>query len=213
MKPHIGILNFDNSRYFISKPNDIYWYRERFSFNAVLYLEESSKQRTRFYTICDELNVIPIYGLRINIRLSDVTDKRLEVIVCPKQNKDQSILDNLSKKEVEGTVSLDDILQIREQVRVGLTLGEGYIDIDSVCGVCRLLIRPDFVFLRYDLTNRVFYDDFWEGALWYLRENGVILILQRIQQKERWRYLFDDVEAVTEDGRAAFLRLFERETN
>ena len=39
----IGKLNFDNSRFFINEPNDIYWYCERFFlynvFNTLIKVE------------------------------------------------------------------------------------------------------------------------------------------------------------------------------
>lgn len=210
-KPDIGILNFDNTRFTISEPNEICWYKERYAFGAVSFFEESLRYRDRFFDICDALDVTPVYGMKLSVTLSGVTGQRLEVIVCPLRQEERSVLDSLSQKARDGMVVLDDIMKVREQVRIGMTLGEGFIGVDSICGVCRLLIQPDFVWIRYDLINRDFYDDFWEGALWYLRENGVILIPQRTQQKERWQYLFDDVDAFTEKGRTSFLQLFKNE--
>ena len=52
MMPDIGILNFDNSRFFINEPNDIYWYGKRFSFYAVMFVEDKVSLRDRFYAIC-----------------------------------------------------------------------------------------------------------------------------------------------------------------
>lgn len=204
----IGILNFDNSRYFISHPNDVCWYKERYDFAAVLYLEEAVTNRERFSDICRDLGVMPIYGLRLRISLSQVTGYVLEVIACEREGTDPSILDGLSDKARLGEITLDDVLHVRDRVLIGLTIGEGYVDADSICGVYRCLIQPDFIFVRYDLINRDFYEEHWDAALHFLYENDVILIPQRTQQREQWRYLFDDADDVAEKGKRDFLQRF-----
>ena len=212
--PDIGILNFDNTRYFISEPNDIYWFGKRFSFNAVLYIEDKVIHRDRFYSICDEFCVYAVYGLKLKIRLSSYADKTLDLIVCPIRQGDTEVSDYLSAKSVDGVIALDDVLSCRDKVRIGITLGENDVDIGSIYGISRYLIKPDFVFVRYDVMMSDCYEEFSDGAFFFMQWEQIVVIPQmNLQENEHWRYLFDDVNDAAQNARRRFLQLFERRGN
>lgn len=208
-KPEIGILNFDNREYAVSEPNDIYWYHGRCGFSAVLYLEDSVRYRDRFYTVCDDLSLHPIYGLRLKVRLSSYTNKTLEMIVCPIDREDTDVTDQLSDKARAGKVYADDILSLRDRVMIGLTLGCEHVDIESIYGVSKYIVKPDFVFVRYDVMQSDYYEEFSDGAFYFLREHGVLVIpLRNCLEKERWQYILEDVEETAAKAREEFLKMF-----
>lgn len=207
--PDIGILNFDNRRFATSEPNDIYWYSERYHFDAVLYFEDSVQYRERFYDVCDDLSVNPIYGLQLRIRTSAYVNRWLDIFVCPIERDNTDVTDWLSEKARNGGVTIDDILSMREQVRIGLTLSGENVDLESIYGICKFIIRPDFVFLRYDVIKSDYFDDFSDGAFFFMREHGILIIpLRNCQDKEHWRYLFEDMEETAVKARQEFLKMF-----
>lgn len=210
--PNIGILNFDNSRYFINEPNDIYWYGKRFSFYAVMFVEDKVSLRDRFYMICDEYCIHSIYGLKLKIRLSPYPDKTLELLICPIKLRDTEVSDFLNEKSVDGVISLDCVLSIRDKVRIGMTLGENDVDIGSIYGISRYLIKPDFVFVRYDVMMSEYYEDFSDAAFFFMHWEHIVLIPQMNRQENvHWRWLFDDVNDAALEARNRFIQLFEPE--
>ena len=210
----IGILNYNNSKYMIIQPSDIYWYKERYDFNLVMLIEEQpTDNREMLYSICNELSLLPIYGLRLNVRLSEYADKTIEVLVIPKRINEDDTVSFLSDKGHDGEITLDDLLQCRSQLWIGLTLGENYIDIGSIYGVCRFIVKPDFVFVRYDVMQSDYYDDYSDGAFYYLNESDIITIPYLTQNKhENWRYIFDDIAYVDKKSREQFITLISSNT-
>ena len=204
----IGILNFDNSRYLISEPDDIYWYKLRYEFDAVFYLESEIAQRDRFYSVCEDLDLFPIYGLRVQLA---TTDEKLDVIVCPKSIDNMSAIEGLSAKAKNSYLTLNDISLIRDQVIVGLTLGKNAVNIESIYGVSKYIVKPDFVFLQYDVIYSTYYELYCDGAFLFLENSGIITIPYRTQNKECWRYFFEEIDKTADEGRKAFMRLFSKE--
>lgn len=210
----IGILNYNNSRFMISQPNEIYWYKERYDFKSVMYIEEKpTDNREKFYSICSELSLLPIYGLKLSVRLSKYTNRAIEIIAIPRAQNENDTVSFLSDKAGDGAITLDDLLQCRSQLWIGLTLGEDYIDIGSIYGICRYVVKPDFVFVRYDVMQSDYFDDYSDGAFYYLYESGIITIPFLIKdKKENWRYIFDDIADTDRKSREQFIKLISNST-
>ena len=203
----IGILNFDDTRYSISEPNDIFWYRERYDFGAVLFTQRAVTCRERFLTVCDELSVKPVYGLRLRLKSSVNAEREIEAVICPIR-RDDEVIGFLSERADNGRIALDDVLSVRDSVRIGLTIGEEHLDFGSVLGVCRYIVRPDFVFIRYDALRDKFSELYKDGDLIFMEENGIVPIPLRTDQREHWQLVFEDVEDAAKKGREEFLKLF-----
>lgn len=219
MKKNIRILNFNDSRYFINDLNDIYWYKEHFDFDAVMYTEKNkSVNRERFYNICDELSVYPIYGLQIDVSPIIFTDNKVEILVFVSDRMNAYIFDILSeRKDGENTtewyvgseVSVDDLLHYKGLMLLGLTLGTPYEPMDRIFGFCQYLFKPDFVFLTKGRFDEDDYDFISDPVYRYLFDSGIVTVPMRDQDNiSSGIFVYDDMQAIAEDCPKRFLSMF-----
>ena len=206
----IRILNFNDSRFAINELGDIYWYRKRYSFDAVMYIEDGEPvNRDRFYEICGELSVYPIYGLRLNVRTARSSDIRFSVTAVALSKERADVLDILSERALSGDICVDDLMAYRDQLLLGPELGGKGESLDGFIGLCRYLFTPDFVFVDEGVFDDEDFDELYDKVYDYLKGAGALVIPRLSENSKKFgRYLIENYKHDAADLDRRFLTLF-----
>ena len=169
----IEILNFNHKYLRINEPVEIYWYVKHYDVKSVVFCDDSStKSLEMFLTICDDLKLKPIYGVKFKVKtIEDTAVDIVETICYAKNSKGIYALKKLCSLVSDGVLRAEDLWENSDDLLIGLDFSFDHNMIDIVKNLLEYFLVPDFVFVG----TKSFFSALWDEAFEKLTSMSVLI--------------------------------------
>lgn len=169
----IEILNFNHKYLSINEPVEIYWYARHYDVKSVAFCDENStKSLDMFLTICDDLKIKPIYGMKFKVKtIEDTAVDTIDTICYAKNGHGIEQLKTLCSLVIEGVLRAEDLWENCDDLLIGLDFSFDHNMIDIAKNLLEYFIVPDFVFVG----TTAFFSACWDEVFDKLRELSVLV--------------------------------------
>lgn len=169
----IDILNFNHIYLSIYEPAEMYWYVKHYDVKSVAFCDDSStKSLEMFLTICDDLKLKPIYGVKFKVKtIEDTALDIVETICYAKNSKGIDALKHLCTLVSDGVLRAEDLWGNCDDLLIGLDFSFDHNMIDIAKNLLEYFIVPDFVFVG----TTAFFSACWDEVFDKLRELSVLV--------------------------------------
>ncbi|MBQ7134518.1 MAG: hypothetical protein IJO20_08530 [Ruminococcus sp.] len=169
----IEILNFNQKYLSINEPVEMYWYVKHYDVNSVAFCDDSStKSLEMFLTICDDLKLKPIYGVKFKVKtIEDTALDIVETICYAKNSKGIDALKMLCSLVNGGVLRAEDLWENSDDLLIGLDFSFDHSMIDIAENLLEYFLVPDFVFVG----ATVFYSSLWDRVFEMLINKQVLI--------------------------------------
>jgi len=169
----IDILNFNQKYLSINEPVEIYWYAKHYDVNSVAFCDDSStKSLEMFLTICDDLKLKPIYGVKFKVKtIEDTALDIVETICYAKNSKGIDALKKLCSLVSNGVLRAEDLWENSDDLLIGLDFSFDHSMIDIAENLLEYFLVPDFVFVG----TKSFFSASWDEVFEKLIDMSVLV--------------------------------------
>ena len=169
----IDILNFNHKYFSINEPAEIYWYSKHYCVKSVAFCDDSStKSLEMFLTICDDLKLKPIYGVKFKVKtIEDTALDIVETICYAKNSKGIYALKMLCSLVSDGVLRAEDLWKNCDDLLIGIDISFDHSMIDIAENLLEYFLVPDFVFIG----ATVFYSSLWDRVFEMLINKQVLI--------------------------------------
>lgn len=156
----LDILNFNHNYFSINEPIEIYWYIKHYDVKSVAFCDESSTNSLNmFLTICNDLGVKPMYGVRFTVKtIEDTTLETIDTICYAKNAQGIEELKTLCSLVIDSVLRAEDLWENCDNLLIGLDFSIDYSMIDIVENLLEYFLVPDFIFVG----EKSFYCACWD---------------------------------------------------
>lgn len=182
----IAILNFNQKYLSINEPVEIYWYAKHYDVKSVAFCDDSStKSLEMFLTICDDLKLKPIYGVKFKVKtIEDTALDIVETICYAKNSKGIDALKMLCSLVSDGVLRAEDLWENCDNLLVGLDFSFDHNMIDIVENLLEYFLVPDFVFVG----KKAFFSALWDKVFEKLTTMSVLIFAKENSCKSETIY-------------------------
>ena len=169
----IEILSFNHKYLSINEPVEIYWYAKHYDVKSVAFCDDSStKSLEMFLTICDDLKLKPIYGVKFKVKtIEDTAVDIVETICYAKNSKGIYALKKLCSLVSDGVLRAEGLWENSDDLLIGLDFSFDHNMIDIVKNLLEYFLVPDFVFVG----TKSFFSALWDEAFEKLTSMSVLI--------------------------------------
>ncbi|MBQ8057552.1 MAG: hypothetical protein IJ275_04360 [Ruminococcus sp.] len=169
----IDILNFNQKYLSINEPVEIYWYAKHYDVKSVAFCDDSStKSLKMFLTICDDLKLKPIYGVKFKVKtIEDTALDIVETICYAKNSKGIDALKKLCSLVSNGVLRAEDLWENCDDLLIGLDFSFDHSMIDIAENLLEYFLVPDFIFVG----KKAFFSTFWDEVFEKLNSMSVLI--------------------------------------
>ena len=169
----IEILSFNHKYLSINEPVEMYWYVKHYDVKSVAFCDDSStKSLEMFLTICDDLKLKPIYGVKFKVKtIEDTALDIVETICYAKNSKGIDALKMLCSFVSDGVLRAEDLWKNCDDLLIGIDFSFDHSVIDTVENLLEYFLVPDFVFVG----ATVFFSAFWDEVFEKLIDMSVLI--------------------------------------
>ena len=169
----IEILNFNQKYLSINEPVEIYWFAKHYDVQSVAFCDDSStKSLEMFLTICDDLKLKPIYGVKFKVKtIEDTALDIVETICYAKNSKGIDALKKLCSLVSDGVLRAEDLWKNCDDLLIGIDFSFDHNMIDIAENLLEYFLVPDFVFVG----KKAFFSAFWDEVFEKLNSMSVLI--------------------------------------
>ena len=169
----LDILNFNRSYFSINEPVEIYWYAKHYDVKSVAFCDESStKTLEMFLTICDDLEVKPMYGVKFKVKtIEDTAVDTIDTICYAKNTHGIEQLKTMCSLVSDSVLRAEDLWENCNDLLIGIDFSFDHNMIDIAENLLEYFLVPDFVFVG----TTAFFSARWDEVFDKLRELSVLV--------------------------------------
>lgn len=163
-----------NHNYFsINELAEIYWYAKHYDVKSVAFCDESStKSLEMFLTICDDLKLKLIYGVKFKVKtIEDTALDIVETICYAKNSKGIDALKKLCSLVSDGVLRAEDLWENCDDLLIGLDFSFDHNMFDIAENLLEYFLVPDFIFVG----KKAFFSAFWDEVFEKLIDMHVLI--------------------------------------
>lgn len=169
----IEILNFNHKYLSVNEAVEIYWFAKHYNVKSVAFCDDSStKSLEMFLTICDDLNLKPIYGVKFKVKtIEDTALDIVETVCYAKNSKGIDALKMLCSLVSDGVLRAEDLWENSDDLLIGLDFSFDHSMIDIAENLLEYFLVPDFVFVG----RKSFFSASWDEVFEKLIDMSVLV--------------------------------------
>lgn len=169
----IEILNFNHKYLSINELVEMYWFVKHYDVNSVAFCDDSStKSLDMFLTICDDLKLKPIYGVKFKVKtIEDTALEIVETICYAKNSKGIDALKKLCSLVSDGVLRAEDLWKNCDDLIIGLDFSFDHNMFDIAENLLEYFLVPDFVFVG----TKSFFSALWDEVFEKLTAMSVLI--------------------------------------
>ena len=151
----------------------MYWYVKHYDVKSVAFCDDSStKSLEMFLTICEDLKLKPIYGVKFKVKtIEDTALDIVETICYAKNSKGIDALKKLCSLVSDGVLRAEDLWENCDDLLIGIDISFDHNMIDIVENLLEYFLVPDFVFVG----KKAFFSAFWDEVFDKLIDMSVLV--------------------------------------
>ena len=192
----IEILNFNQKYLSINEPVEIYWYAKHYDVKSVAFCDDrSTKSLEMFLTICDDLKLKPIYGVKFKVKTIEDTAVDIVETICYAKNSKGNVMG-----ELVYALGCENIADSDDSLLENLSLEHIVVEDPDYIFICQHGDDPDAI--KAHMEEFIAENPAW-SELTAVKEDRVYYMekeLYTLKPNDRWAEAYEKVEKILFHG-------------